>query len=564
MKATELLLLAGILDRQRLEAIREEAGGLPDDWGELCNLLAARGIASEAELLQAAGRLYALPVMLEVPDEALDPELVRDLPVQWAREHLALPVRPAGRPPSLLLSDPARITLAHDVSVLLGTEVTPVLAPREVIRAAIEKCYLRQERRPADIAAPPAESTSSPERPPGTDLLLSPDGAPVTQMANLILLNAVRADASDVHIEPGPSGLRVRYRIDGVLYEQEPPPREMEAALISRLKIMAGLDIAERRLPQDGTARVRVGDRVLDLRVSCVPVADGERVVLRILHRDSILLPLDSLGMVPDMVEAFRRLLAQPQGAIWVTGPTGSGKTTTLYAALRELDCAHLNIMTIEDPVEYRLPEIGQMAVKPKIGLTFATGLRHILRQDPDVILVGETRDQETAEIAVRAALTGHLVLSTLHTTDAAGAVIRLMDMGVPPYLLAASISGVLAQRLVRRLCPHCRQPTSVPPDLPLEKDEVRLLQSGTVFRAAGCPQCLEGYRGRTGIFELMVVEEDLREMVRRGPDHAALVRAARGRGMRSLREDGMAKVAAGITSLDELLRAVGWDADGR
>ncbi|RKX32972.1 MAG: type II secretion system protein GspE [Verrucomicrobia bacterium] len=558
MNASELVLASGAATRDDLERIRRERGTVPTEWAELCTALAEAGIASETQILDAVGRVCSLRTLHSIPDEMLDPTLVEDIPLEWAREHLILPVRMDGSAVGVLVADPTRTDAAHDISVVLGVEAEPILAPAQIVRKGIERCYLRRERRPADIAGP-AESGRQPEERVGTDILSTPREAPVTQMANLILLNAVRAGASDIHIQPAEGRLRVRYRIDGVLYEQESPPREMEAALVSRLKIMAGLDIAERRLPQDGTARIRVGERELDIRVSCVPVAEGERVVLRILHRDAVLLPLDSLGMPPDIVGTFRNLLHEPQGAIWVTGPTGSGKTTTLYAAMQELDCAHKNVMTIEDPVEYRLPDIAQMSVRPKIGLTFAAGLRHILRQDPDVILVGETRDTETAEIAVRASLTGHLVLSTLHTTDAPGAIIRLMDMGVPPYMLSAAVMAVIAQRLVRRLCVECREPHQLPEELTGQIPGMQRLKTARTYRAVGCDGCLEGYRGRTGIFEFMTVTEELRELIRQGVDHSTLWQAARKAGMKTLLEDGLDKVADGTTDVQELLRCIGY-----
>jgi len=351
----------------------------------------------------------------------------------------------------------------------------------------------------------------------------------------------------------------VRYRIDGLLYEQPPPPRHLESALIARLKVMARLDLAEKRLPQDGVARVRVGSRKIDVRVSSVPVAEGERIVLRLLHRESTHYGLDELGMAPAMLNSFRDILREPHGVVLVTGPTGSGKTTTLYAALGELDTAHLNVLTIEDPIEYQLPNIGQMQVHPKIGLTFARGLRHILRQDPDVVLVGETRDLETAEIVVRASLTGHLVFTTLHTNDALGAVMRMVDMGIPPYLLASAARAVLAQRLVRRLCPHCRRESTLSAD-----DAARLgretLAGRPVWDAApeGCTACLGGYKGRTGIHELLTVTPAISEAIRTAAPTAELRRLARESGFYELLDDGTDKVLAGMTSVAEVLRSAG------
>jgi general secretion pathway protein E len=346
--------------------------------------------------------------------------------------------------------------------------------------------------------------------------------------------------------------------MDGLLYEQTSPPKHLEAALVSRLKVMGGLDIAEKRLPQDGMARVRVGDREIDIRISTIPVAAGERLVLRLLNLDSAVLPLTALGMSEECLSQFRGIMEETHGAIWVTGPTGSGKTTTLYAALQELDTEHRNILTIEDPVEYQLPHIGQISVKPRIGLTFAQGLRHILRQDPDVILVGETRDLETAEIAIRSSLTGHLVFSTLHTNDAAGAMIRLTDMGIPPYLLAAATRAVLAQRLVRRLCPVCREQRDLKP-----KDQAWLgphaqALSGRAWYPKGCEQCLDGYRDRLGIYELLLMNEALQEAVRQGAGPTDIQQCAEQQPGLSMFQDALQKMVDGTTSVAEVLRAMG------
>ena len=384
--------------------------------------------------------------------------------------------------------------------------------------------------------------------------------APITQLINLVLLEAIKASASDIHVEPFESRLRIRFRIDGMLYEQTSPPKHLEPALISRLKVMAHMDIAEKRLPQDGVARVRIGEREIDIRVSSIPVAEGERIVLRLLNRSTTVLPLAGLGLSTVMLEAIDRLLVEPNGIIIVSGPTGSGKTTTLYAALQQLNKSRSNILTIEDPIEYQLADIGQIQVKPKIGLTFASGLRHILRQDPDTILVGEIRDLETAEIAVRASLTGHLVFSTLHTNDAPSAVVRMIDMGVEPYLLAACLRAVLAQRLIRRLCAVCRRPAT------LTEAEIAVLKTAhwagkpaAVWSAQGCPACLEGYKGRTGLFELMIVNADMADAIRaEHPNSQALRELAIRGGMTTMLDDGAEKLTRGLTSFTELLRTIG------
>lgn len=516
------------------------------------------GLPSDADALRALAAEYGLTCLAAVPDAAIDPELVRDLPVEWARANVMLPLRmPDGL--CVAVAGPAGIARLDDVALVFPGEWRPVLAPREAILEAIERCYFRRRDTPGDFlkdmgAGPTAERETTTD-----DLLRVARTTPVTQLVNLVLLEAVKQGASDIHVEPYESRLRVRYRIDGVLYEQASPPKRVEEALVSRLKVMGRLDIAERRLPQDGMARVSVGEREIDIRVSTVPVAEGERVVLRLLDQRTALLPLPSLGMPPSVLDGMNRLMADSHGMIVVCGPTGSGKTTTLYAALANLDASRKNILTIEDPIEYQLPEIGQIQVKPKIGLTFATGLRHILRQDPDIILVGETRDLETAEIAVRAALTGHLVFTTLHTNDAAGAVIRLLDMGIEPYLLATCLRGVLAQRLVRRLCPSCRRShTPGPAELRDLGALAPRVAGHPLFEPVGCAQCLEGFRGRTGIFELLTLNAAMQRMVRSGASASDEVRAyAVGQGCRTLAEDAIAKALDGTTSLSEVIGTV-------
>ncbi|MBN1557311.1 MAG: Flp pilus assembly complex ATPase component TadA [Lentisphaerae bacterium] len=517
--------------------------------------------AEAAERLREAAARYGLETRFTVEDGMLDPALVAEVPVDWAREHRLLPVRLGGEV-CVLCADPGDIDGPNDLALLIGCDPRPVAAPEAVILEAIERCYFSRDSSPGafirDLGTAEARATAVRR---GDDLLQVAEQAPVTQLVNLILLEAVKRRASDIHFEPFEDRLLVRYRIDGVLYEQTSPPKAMEDALVSRLKVMARMDIAERRLPQDGMARVRVGEREIDVRVSTVPVAEGERVVLRLLDRASALLPLDALGMARETLEGFRRLTSVSNGIVAVSGPTGSGKTTTLYAALMQLDAARRNILTVEDPIEYQLRGIGQIQVKPKIGLTFAEGLRHILRQDPDIILVGETRDPETAEIAVRASLTGHLVLTTLHTNDAPGAVLRLLDIGVEPYLLASCLRGVLAQRLVRRLCARCRRESrATEQELEALGARAERVRERTVWRAgAGCEACLEGYSGRTGLFELMSVDAALTELIRTGTaGPGELKRAAVAAGMTSLQGEGVNKALAGETSLAEVIAAAG------
>jgi len=505
---------------------------------------------------------FGVAFLETIPEGALDPALVQGIPVEWARTHVMLPVRIEGEP-CLLVGDPAEVGRQQDVVLLVGCELRPVAAPRAVILKCIERCYFSRPKSAGDFLRdmdPDSLESAKGGETRSDDLLKTSDEAPVTQLVNLILLDAVKARASDIHFEPFQSRLRVRYRVDGGLYEQTSPPKHMERALVSRIKVMAHLDIAEKRLPQDGMARVRVGEREIDIRASTIPVAEGERVVLRLLNRESSVMSLDKLGMPAPIRASFAALLHEANGLVIVCGPTGSGKTTTLYTAIRQLDTRSRNVLTIEDPIEYQLPDIGQMQVKPKIGLTFARSLRHILRQDPDVVLVGETRDNETAEISVRASLTGHLVFTTLHTNDAASALIRMMDMAVEPYLLAAALRGVLAQRLVRRLCPVCRKPVPVSGrELSLLGGAGRRLEGATLYEPVGCASCLGGYRGRVGIFELLVMNGEMEDLIRGGASAARAIRAMPGNETRgSLLDDGLGKVLSGETSLSEILYALG------
>ncbi|MEN6465940.1 MAG: type II secretion system ATPase GspE [Syntrophaceae bacterium] len=381
--------------------------------------------------------------------------------------------------------------------------------------------------------------------------------APVIHLVNLLITRAVEGRASDIHIEPYESDIRFRYRIDGVLHDMETAPKRLQAAIISRVKIMARLNIAERRLPQDGRIRMKIDEKEIDLRVSTIPVLHGESVVMRILDREGVVVDLDRLGFPPPVLDSFSMLINRPNGILLVTGPTGSGKTTTLYGALDRINSPDKKIITVEDPVEYQIRGINQIQVKPRIGLNFATTLRHIVRQDPDIIMIGEVRDLETADIAIQSALTGHLVFSTLHTNDAPSAVTRLLDLGVEPFLLSSTIRGILAQRLVRVICPACREPDPAADPGQLEALGVPGAGSGAVlYRGRGCEKCTyTGFYGRTGLFELLVVSEKVRRLIMKETDSNHLREAAREEGMRTLIEDGAAKVAAGITTFGEVFR---------
>ena len=502
--------------------------------------------------------------------EEITPSLIPRIPISFCKVHLLLPlslseeVPPCltvlcGHPSSFRALDALALLLAPSVS---PPEVRPILVPPTILYALINNAYERfgqtETGEILDSAEEEAESFSDLLSIQETvDLLDARDDAPIIRLANSILSQAVRQKASDIHLEPFEEEVKVRYRLDGVLYNVLSIPQKLKAGIISRFKLMANLNIAEKRLPQDGRIRIRAAGRDVDIRVSTIPVRHGERVVHRILEQETLLVPLSEIGFAPEDLDQVNRLITLTSGIILVTGPTGAGKTTTLYAVLNTINSPDKNIITIEDPVEYQLRGIGQIQVNPRISLTFASGLRSILRQDPDVILIGEIRDTETAEIAIQASLTGHLVFSTLHTNDAPSAMTRLIDMGVEPFLISTSVRAVLAQRLVRKICPSCRtayRPT--PDELSRLSIHPETLSEGTLFRGAGCPTCLEtGYKGRQGIYELFLLDEEIAHLVNTRADAGTLREAGRQKGMQSLLDDGRRKVLEGITTIEEVLR---------
>jgi len=549
-------LLGEILVQEGLTTpdVVERALARAQTMGELIGeALVALGAVTADDVLRALARQQNLPYMSadELPSAL---PVLKNLSPKYLRQNAVCPVSVEGGLLTVATADPLNPIIVDDLRQSTGLNVKIVVSPPDAITEAIDRTY--------DGAATPLQRIVE-----GMDDEAGPDGdedvnhlrdmafeAPVVRLVNLLVENAISAEASDIHIEPFEDTLRIRYRVDGILYEQEAPPRRLQAAVTSRIKIMAEMNIAERRLPQDGRIRVTLHGQRVDIRVSTIPTVHGESIVMRLLQRSSVFHPLEKLGFPTGTLKRFESLIKRPHGIVLVTGPTGSGKTTTLYAALDKINAPGVKIITVEDPVEYQLKGVNQIPVKPKIGLTFANGLRHIVRQDPDVILVGEIRDLETAEIAIQASLTGHLVFSTLHTNDAPGAITRLQDMGVEGYLVASVLEAVLAQRLVRRICPACRVP-----DTPSKADLDALgIEAGpdiTLFRGKGCEECRgTGYRGRSGIYELfgLILKRASTRDVRQ---HAVA------RGMVTLRMDGWKRACEGVTTVEEILRVTQEDA---
>jgi general secretion pathway protein E len=553
LRLGEILVQARVVTDELLQEALARAGEERQRLGEA---LVAMGAASADDVLKAIAAQQELPY-LSAEELPSTPPALKELSPKYLRQYVACPIAVEGTAVTVATADPTNPLLLDDLQQSLSLAIKLCVAPGPAILDAIERAYGANTalQKIVEGMGPGADRHAEPEDDVDhlRDLAFE---APVVRLVNLLIEEALAADASDIHIEPFEDSLRVRYRIDGLLYDQEAPPRRLQAALTSRIKIMAEMNIAERRLPQDGRIRVTApGGRRVDIRVSTVPTIHGESIVMRLLDRSSVFLPFDRLGFAPAAARAFEGLIRQSHGIVLVTGPTGSGKTTTLYAALDKINRPDLKIITVEDPVEYQLKGINQIPVRPKIGLSFASGLRHIVRQDPDVIMVGEIRDLETAEIAIQAALTGHLVFSTLHTNDAPGAVTRLQDMGCEPYLVSSVLNGVLAQRLVRRICQACRAP-----DHP---DPAELLALGVIdatgvelFRGKGCDDCRgTGYRGRTGIYELFHITEEARSLVVRKAPGGEIRRYAVAQGMVTLREDAWAKACAGLTTVEEILR---------
>jgi len=550
----EMLVEAGKITPEQLEkalAAHKRSGE------RLGRVLVQQGVITEAGLLKVLEEALGIPLM----DLSTTPpvkDAVRLIPMSLAERHHVIPVRKVGNRLVVAMVDPTNFFAIDDLRMVTQCDIEPVMASEADIRHAIEQFYSV-----SDLVEKSVNRLNKDEYVYSSDIETSED-APVINIVNSLISQSIRTGASDIHLEPLEDGLRVRFRVDGVLREITSFPKHTQGAIISRVKIISNMDIAEKRVPQDGRIQVQESGRSVDVRVSSLPTIYGEKIVMRILDQKAIILDVDALGYSPDNLQKYKRMYRHSYGMILITGPTGSGKTTTLYSTLTELNSAAKNIITIEDPVEYRLHGINQVQVNNRAGMTFANGLRSILRQDPNIIMVGEIRDRETAEIAIRAALTGHLVLSTLHTNDAAGAVNRLIDMGVEPFLVASSVLGSIAQRLVRTICPECRTPYEPEPDSPeclvtAENGEACKL----VYQGKGCLHCGNtGYRGRMAVHEVMPMTSRLREMVVRRASTSELAQEAVAEGMQTMQQDAVQKVRAGLTTVEELMR-VAYSDDG-
>ncbi|MCI0329738.1 MAG: GspE/PulE family protein [candidate division Zixibacteria bacterium] len=551
----ELLLEKKLVTQKQLD----EALKIQKKTGErVGDILIRQGVITEEDFLSIISEKLSIP-KVNVDNLVIAPEVIRRVPVELAKKHRLIPILQLGGALTVAMVDPLDLIAVEELKYHTGLEINRVIAAPSQVQKAISDYYTVQ-----DSVAEVVREMGLPTEEFGKELAEvsrkageiagAADDAPIIRLVNLLLTQGIRDTASDIHIEPEEAHLRVRFRIHGLMREAANPPRELAPAIVSRIKIMANMDVSEKRLPQDGRFTYRVEKHEVDFRVSTLPTIFGEKVVLRILDKSSLAIHLDKIGLPAALLSRLRQGMKKPEGFILVTGPTGSGKTSTLYGMLRELNSVEKNIITVEDPVEYHIPFISQVQTNEKAGLFFANALRSILRQDPDIIMVGEIRDRETAEIAVRSALTGHLVLSTLHANDAPSTTARLLDMGVEAYLLAASLISVVAQRLVRRICPACKEKVTVPESL---KKELWIDDPNAVFhRGAGCRECKQsGFSGRLGLFEMLVVTDSIRELIAGRSSTAAILAEARKQGMKLLRQDGAEKILAGLTTVEEVLR---------
>lgn len=520
------------------------------------DLLTRNDTNSTDDILSDLAGQMGLTYMKDIPVNEINADLVRDIPIGFAKKHEALPLKDDGTTVTVLVTNPLNTRILDDLRVIFKKRVIPIMTSKTRVIDAINKVYEKSTAGLQGLEGIEEDDLDLEDQ--IIDLLESgDDDAPVIKLVNTLLFRAVKEKASDIHIEPYERDMAVRFRIDGVLFDIYKPPKKLQNSITSRIKVMANLNIAEKRLPQDGRIPLKLGGKDIDVRLSTVPTAFGERIVMRLQDRSNVVLQLEQLGFSQQSMDIMRDdLLKRTYGIMLVTGPTGSGKSTTLYASLTRINNSELNILTVEDPVEQRIHGIGQVQVNAKIGLTFAAGLRSFLRQDPDVIMIGEIRDLETAELAIQASLTGHLVFSTLHTNDAAGAFPRLMDIGCEPFLIATSIQGVISQRLVRVLCRHCKEPHIATDadlvSLGLSREAVR---GATIHRSIGCEHCNgKGYMGRTNIQELLLVTDDIRTMIMQRADGGAIKKRAIELGMRTFRDHGVEKVLSGITTIEEVL----------
>jgi len=558
----DLLVAEGLVTDVQLKQALAEQKGKTDKLG---SLLVGLGFINEEQLIGFLSRQYGIP-SITLSNLEIDSRTLRLVPAAIARKYEVLPVKRIGGSLTLAMADPTNVFALDDVAFMTNLQILPVVAPQAAIRTAIERHYQEQQASMSEMLSDittesNVEVVSEEDQPNANvnvfELKESADEAPVVKLVNMVLADAIKRGASDLHWEPYEKVFRIRFRMDGVLHEMLAPPKRLEPAIISRLKIMSNLDISERRVPQDGRIKLRFGAREIDFRVSILPTIFGEKAVLRILDKDSLQLDLTKLGFDAWSMDKFTAAIRQPYGMVLITGPTGSGKTTTLYSAIHTINSPEHNIMTAEDPVEYNLKGVNQVQVNEGVGRTFAATLRSFLRQDPDIILVGETRDLETAQISIRAALTGHLVFTTLHTNDCPSTVARLFDMGIQPFLLSSSLLLILAQRLGRKICKDCRQPYDAKEEdlvpyghVPTGRGKVQL------FKGKGCQTCnFTGMKGRVAIYEVMPISEALRDMILKNASTAELREGARKEGMKTLREAGLYKVLEGTTTVEEVLR---------
>lgn len=546
-----LLAQTSLTEEQLMEALEIQR----DKGGRLGEILVQRKFLQPHEILIALGLQLGIPFLKEIDVNHINPEWVRDIPITYARQFEVLPIAVDDFAVTVVVSDPFNLQCLDDLRVIFQKEIKPVLCESKLVLDAINRVYERVHQNIMSEIEEGAEEFQYDLDEPVDLLESSENDAPIIRFVNNLLFRAVKDKASDIHIEPYEKEMVIRLRIDGVLYDVARPPKGLQAGISSRIKLMGELDIAEKRLPQDGRIKIKIAGKDIDIRLSVIPTSHGERLVLRILDKSSVRLDLVDLGFEEETIKTVNQLIHKKHGIILVTGPTGSGKTTTLYACLSRINSIERNIITVEDPIEYDLKGVGQIQVNPKIGLTFASGLRAILRQDPDVIMVGEIRDKETAEIAIQASLTGHLVFATIHTNDAPGAVTRLVDMGVEPFLVSSSLLAVLAQRLIRKICPRCKEsytPTAV--ELENLGLSANAFGGNKIIRTKGCHECGgTGYKGRMVVHELMMVDDDVRNLIMQKSDSSVIKKGAQAKGMITLHQNGIQKVLEGITTAIEL-----------